>query len=93
MNDVEKMLYEKKKDPDERNEFLIPLPIVRMIFLASLCKKGERLAAVSITIVSLVITSVSVNATKVSVRGKKPRNANHVFFITRKAVVNAIGSR
>ena len=64
-----------------------------MIFLASLWKKGERIAVVSIIIVFLAIMSVNVNATKVSARGKRPQNANHVFSIMTKVVANVIGSQ
>ena len=64
-----------------------------MNFLARLCMKGDKLAAVFTIIVFLVIALVSVNVTKVSVRGKKLQNANHVFFITKKVVANVIGSQ
>ena len=73
--------------------FWCPLTIALLNFLAGLCKKGETLAAVSIIIVFLVIPSVNVNATKVSVRGKRPQNANHAFSVTTKAVANVIGSQ
>ena len=80
MNDIEKLMNEMKKDSGDRNEFLMSFDDRSENFLTSLWKKGEILAVVSIIIVFLVITSVNVNATKVLVRGKRPQNANHVFY-------------
>ena len=93
MSVLEKLIIEKKKATEDRNEFLFSFEKRDEVFLAPLLKKGDKFVRVFTITVCLHMMLSRVDATMVLVRGEKQLSAHRVHSITTPNVANAIALR